>query len=211
MNIEAALMLTLSAAVFLFVPGCGGQTPEAGNEAAGRDAEQAQEAPTENSLEDTEEPPVVVLETNRGDIALRLMPDAAPKAVENFTGLVRKGYYDGVIFHRVIKDFMIQGGDPLGTGMGGDSLWGGPFEDEVTADIKFDRPGLLAMANSGPNTNRSQFFITTDETPWLNMRHTIFGEVISGMEVLRDIENTPTDARDRPVEEKKINRAYVRD
>ena len=209
MNIEASLVFALSAAALLLVPGCSGDAPGDGGETAREDAAQASVA-DETGGEDMQQP-VVVLETNRGEIELELMPDAAPKAVENFTGLVRQGYYDGVIFHRVIKDFMIQGGDPRGTGMGGDSLWGGPFEDEVASEITFDRPGLLAMANSGPNTNRSQFFITTAETPWLNMRHTIFGEVISGMEVLRAIENTPTGAHDRPVEEQRINRAYLRD
>ncbi len=153
--------------------------------------------------------PVVILQTSRGDIHLRLMPETAPRTVENFVGLAEKGYYDGIIFHRVIKDFMVQGGDPQGTGMGGDSLWGGSFEDEFDEDITFDRAGLLVMANSGPNSNRSQFFITTAETPWLNMRHTIFGEVVSGMETLKAIENSPTGRGDRPVEEQKINRAYI--
>lgn len=154
--------------------------------------------------------PVVVLETNQGDIELRLMPEVAPKAVENFIGLVQKGYYNGVIFHRVIKGFMIQSGDPEGTGRGGNSLWGKPFEDEVKPEVTFDRPGLLAMANAGPNTNQSQFFITTAETPWLNMRHTIFGEVVSGMDTVREIENTPTGAADRPYQEQRIIRAYLK-
>ncbi|MDD5519148.1 MAG: peptidylprolyl isomerase, partial [Candidatus Omnitrophica bacterium] len=120
---------------------------------------------------------IVVLETNQGSIEIRLMPEAAPKACENFTKLVEKGYYNGLIFHRVIKDFMIQGGDPTATGAGGESIWGKPFADEVTPGVKFDKPGSVAMANAGPNTNGSQFFITTAATPWLNMRHTIFGEV----------------------------------
>jgi len=129
--------------------------------------------------------PIVVLETTQGIMELKLMPDVAPRACENFMKLVEKGYYDGLIFHRVIKQFMIQGGDPTGTGRGGQSIWGEPFEDEVRQDIKFDRPGLLAMANAGPNTNGSQFFITTVPTPWLNMHHTIFGELISGWDVLK--------------------------
>ncbi len=122
----------------------------------------------------------VVLETNQGNIEIKLMPEAAPKACENFIGLAEKGYYNNLIFHRVIKGFMIQGGDPTGTGRGGESLWSEPFEDEVSADVGFDRKGILAMANAGPHTNGSQFFITTAATPWLNTRHTIFGEVISG-------------------------------
>lgn len=153
---------------------------------------------------------IVILETNQGVIEIRLMPEAAPKACENFITLVGKGYYDGLIFHRVIKGFMVQSGDPAGTGMGGESIWGEPFVDEVSPDLKFDRPGLLAMANAGPNTNGSQFFITLAKTPWLNMRHTIFGEVISGYEIVQQIENTATDASDRPFSEQKIIKAYLR-
>ncbi len=151
---------------------------------------------------------VVILQTNQGIIEIELMPQVAPKACENFTKLVEKGYYDGLIFHRVIKNFMIQGGDPTGTGTGGESIWGGPFEDEVRPDVKFDKPGLLAMANSGPNTNGSQFFITTAKTPWLNMHHTIFGEVSLGYELVQKIENTSTDSLDKPVTEQKIIKAY---
>jgi peptidylprolyl isomerase len=153
---------------------------------------------------------IAVLETNRGDIVIRLMPDVAPKTVENFVGLIGKGYYDGIIFHRVIREFMIQGGDPTGTGRGGQSLWGKPFEDEVKPEVRFDRKGLLAMANAGPGTNGSQFFITTVETPWLHMRHTIFGEVIEGYDVVEAIEQSPTGAMDKPQQEQKIVRAYVR-
>jgi peptidylprolyl isomerase len=138
------------------------------------------------------------------------MPDAAPKACENFTALVEKGYYNGLIFHRVIKDFMIQGGDPTGTGRGGESTWGKTFEDEVSSSVQFDRPGILAMANAGPNTNGSQFFITVVPTPWLTMRHTIFGEVIEGFDVVKKIENISTDAQDRPLEPQKIIKAYVK-
>lgn len=152
----------------------------------------------------------VVLETNQGTIEIKLMPDVAPKACENFIGLVKEGYYDGIIFHRVIKDFMIQGGDPSGTGRGGQSLWLKPFEDEVSPDVKFDRPGLVAMANAGPNTNGSQFFITTKPTPWLNMKHTIFGEVVSGYDAVQKIENTQTGPQDKPVSEQKIIKAYVK-
>ena len=153
---------------------------------------------------------IVILETNQGTIEIKLMPEVAPKACANFIGLVKKSYYDGTIFHRVIKNFMIQGGDPTGTGRGGKSIWGGPFEDEVTPSVKFDRPGLVAMANSGPDTNTSQFFIITTVTPWLNMKHTIFGEVISGYGVVEKIENTPTGSFDKPLSEQKIIKAYVR-
>ncbi len=157
-----------------------------------------------------EEKNVVVLETNQGNIEIQLMPEIAPKACENFRKLVEKGYYDGIIFHRVINNFMIQGGDPTGTGRGGESIWGKPFEDEVKKEVTFDKKGILAMANAGPNTNGSQFFITTAKTPWLNMRHTIFGEVISGYDVVEKIENTKTGAMDKPVEEQKIIKAYLK-
>ncbi|MBU1999236.1 MAG: peptidylprolyl isomerase [Candidatus Omnitrophota bacterium] len=152
----------------------------------------------------------VVLETNQGIIEIELMPDVAPKTCENFRGLIEKGYYDGIIFHRVIKKFMIQGGDPTGTGRGGESIWGRPFEDEVTPVAKFDAPGILAMANAGPNTNGSQFFITTVVTPWLNMRHTIFGKLTSGYDVIQKIEGTAVGASDKPVSEQKIIRAYLK-
>ncbi len=153
---------------------------------------------------------MVVLETNQGKIEIKLMPDIAPKACENFTKLAEKGFYNGLIFHRVIKSFMIQGGDPTGTGRGGESIWGKAFEDEFSPQVKFDRKGLLAMANAGPNTNRSQFFITVKETPWLNNRHTIFGEVTSGYEVVQKIENTQTGPDNKPVEDQKIIKAYLK-
>jgi peptidylprolyl isomerase len=152
----------------------------------------------------------IVLETNLGNIELQLMPEVAPKASENFSKLVEKGYYNGVIFHRVIKNFMIQGGDPTGTGRGGESIWGKPFEDECSPATTFDAPGILAMANAGPGTNGSQFFITTAKTPWLNMRHTIFGKVVSGYDVVQKIENAATDSQDRPVSEIKIGKAYLK-
>jgi len=153
---------------------------------------------------------IVVLETNQGNIEIQLMPEVAPKACENFEKLVEKGYYNGIIFHRVIKDFMIQGGDPAGTGRGGESVWGKPFEDEVSSEVTFDDVGILAMANAGPNTNGSQFFITTAKTPWLNMKHTIFGKVISGYDVVQKIENSPTSGSDKPVKEQKIIKAYLK-
>ncbi len=144
---------------------------------------------------------MVTIATNEGDIVVRLFPDVAPKAVENFLGLAKKGYYEGVIFHRVIKDFMVQTGDPTGTGMGGKSLWELPFEDEFHADHRFDKKGILAMANAGPKTNGSQFFITVKPTPWLNDRHTIFGEVVEGMELIEAISLAETGPRDKPVKD----------
>src|SRR4051794_9228586 len=138
--------------------------------------------------------------TNHGSIELELFDDDAPKTVKNFVKLARDGFYDGVIFHRVIQDFMIQGGDPTGTGTGGP---GYTFEDEFN-DRKVVR-GALAMANAGPNTNGSQFFIvTTGEAPWLDGKHTVFGEITSGMEVVDSIEATETGAGDRPVEDARI-------
>ncbi len=134
------------------------------------------------------ERPSVVIETTAGTFEVILFQDIAPKACENFMALANKQYYDGTIFHRVIPHFMIQGGDPQGTGAGGESIWGKSFEDECHKEYAFDKPGLLAMANRGPHTNGSQFFITTANTPWLNMKHTIFGEVIHGYDVIQKIE-----------------------
>jgi peptidyl-prolyl cis-trans isomerase B (cyclophilin B) len=143
--------------------------------------------------------------TTHGDIKLELFDEDAPKTVQNFRDLAGKGFYDGLIFHRVIKDFMIQGGCPQGTGTGGP---GYTFEDEFN-DHKVVR-GALAMANAGPNTNGSQFFIvTTDAAPWLDGKHTVFGQVTDGMDVIDTIESQPTDARDRPREEARIERLQV--
>jgi len=142
------------------------------------------------------------MHTNHGAIELELFDEDAPKTVENFRKLAADGFYDGVIFHRVIRDFMVQGGDPTGTGTGGP---GYQFEDEIN-DRKIVR-GALAMANAGPNTNGSQFFIvTTPEAPWLDGKHTVFGRVAGGMETVDAIEGQPTDARDRPIESCSIER-----
>jgi cyclophilin family peptidyl-prolyl cis-trans isomerase len=135
---------------------------------------------------------VATMKTNMGDIEIKLFENLTPKTVENFVGLAKKGYYNGVIFHRVIDQFMIQGGDPTGTGRGGQSIWGKSFEDEIVPSLVFDKPGYLAMANAGPNTNGSQFFITVVPTPWLNGHHTIFGEVIGGMDVVYAISKVQT-------------------
>ena len=178
---------------------------------------------------------VAILHTNMGDISIRLFPEKAPKAVENFTTHAKNGYYDGLIFHRVIKDFMIQGGDPLGTGIGGESIWGHSFEDEFDLELR-NYCGALSMANAGPNTNGSQFFIvqatevpagmlsqmegladrgfptevtenyrTVGGTPWLDYRHTVFGQVFAGMDVVHAIAAVETGANDKPVSDVVIN------
>ena len=167
----------------------------------------------------------VDLNTNKGTVSLLLFPELAPKTVENFIGLAKENYYDGIIFHRVIEDFMIQGGDPTGTGTGGESIWEEQFEDEFSPYL-FNLNGALSMANSGPNTNGSQFFIVTapevpgqmmdqmegagypDEvikayrehggTPWLDQRHTVFGHVVDGIDVVNDINKVETNPKDKP-------------
>ncbi|MBO0460319.1 MULTISPECIES: peptidylprolyl isomerase [Enterococcus] len=172
-----------------------------------------------------EKGPKALIKTNRGDITVKLFPELAPKTVQNFVELAKKGYYDGVIFHRVIPDFMIQGGDPTGTGMGGESIYGESFEDEFSREL-FNLRGALSMANSGPNTNGSQFFIVNNTnvpenmlsqlegagfpneiieayknggTPWLDFRHTVFGHVLEGMDTVDDIANAQRGPQDRPV------------
>ncbi|XIO58795.1 peptidylprolyl isomerase [Enterococcus faecium] len=173
----------------------------------------------------SEKGPKAVIKTNRGDITVQLFPELAPKTVQNFIELSKKGYYDGVIFHRVIPDFMIQGGDPTGTGMGGESIYGESFEDEFSREL-FNLRGALSMANSGPNTNGSQFFIVNNTnvpanmfgqlegagfpseiieaykgggTPWLDFRHTVFGHVLEGMDTVDEIANVQRGPQDRPV------------
>ena len=175
-----------------------------------------------------EKNPLVTVHTNQGDFTLELFPEVAPKTVENFITHAKNGYYDGVIFHRVIEDFMIQGGDPTGTGMGGESIYGRTFEDEFSREA-FNLYGTLSMANAGPNTNGSQFFIVTAKqvpaqmlkqlkdggwpeeiveeyakvggTPWLDHRHTVFGRVVEGMDVVLKIEGVKRNAQDRPLED----------
>ena len=156
---------------------------------------------------------IAVLETTQGKIELELYPDVAPLAVENFTTHIKNGYYNGIAFHRIIQNFMIQGGDPTETGRGGKSIWGKSFKDEFK-DKTFDRIGILAMANAGPHTNGSQFFITTALTPWLNGRHTIFGQALpSSMDTLKKLNNVATSGRrggDRPLERQEIIKAYIK-
>ena len=152
-------------------------------------------------------PSIATMHTSAGPIEIELFEEDAPKTVENFRKLSGDGYYDGLIFHRVIKDFMIQGGCPEGTGTGGP---GYSFEDEFNEN-KVER-GALAMANSGPNTNGSQFFIvTTDAAPWLDGKHTVFGEVTDGMDAVDAIEGTPLGGGDRPVDDQKIERIELSD
>lgn len=179
--------------------------------------------------------PTAVLKTNQGEIKIQLFPEQAPITVENFIRLAQKGYYDGTIFHRVISDFMIQGGDPEGNGTGGESIWGHPFEDELSREL-FNIRGALSMANSGPNTNGSQFFIVQNKnmpkryikqmepagypkeiihaykqggTPWLDGRHTVFGQVITGMDVVDKIAKSKKDKMDKPLEDITIESIQV--
>ncbi len=173
---------------------------------------------------------IAIMHTNMGDISIKLFPNEAPKTVENFTTHSKNGYYNGLIFHRVINDFMIQGGDPTGTGMGGESIWGCNFKDEFSPELHNIR-GALCMANAGPNTNGSQFFIvqakTVDQnllsqmkdipdsfpsdiveayeknggTPWLDFRHTVFGQVFEGMDVVDNIAGVKVGSADKPIED----------
>lgn len=179
--------------------------------------------------------PTAVLKTNQGEIKIKLFPEQAPMTVENFIRLAQKGYYDGTIFHRVISDFMIQGGDPEGNVTGGESIWGHPFEDELSREL-FNIRGALSMANSGPNTNGSQFFIVQNKnmpkryikqmepagypkeiihaykqggTPWLDGRHTVFGQVITGMDVVDKIAKSKKDKMDKPLEDITIDSIQV--
>ena len=157
----------------------------------GQDTGKVDSKQTQTKTE-SKEMTVAVIKTNMGTIEIELFANETPKTVENFTGLASKGYYNGVIFHRVIENFMIQGGDPTGTGRGGESLWGGKFADEIVPSLKHDIPGILSMANAGPNTNGSQFFITLVATPWLDGKHTVFGKVILGMDVVSAIGKVQT-------------------
>ena len=150
--------------------------------------------------------PAAVFETNRGTFRVELFTDLAPKTAQNFIDLAKKGFYDGVIFHRVIDGFMIQGGDPKGTGTGGP---GYTIPDEFGPGLKHDGPGVLSMANAGPNTGGSQFFITLVPTPWLDGKHAIFGRVISGMDVVEAIGKVKTGPQDRPVEDVVMNSVRI--
>lgn len=184
-----------------------------------------------------QEGPQAIIQTNLGTIKLQLFDKQAPKTVKNFIELAKKEYYDGVIFHRIIPDFMIQGGDPTGSGAGGQSIYGENFEDEFSSEL-FNLQGALSMANAGPNTNGSQFFIITNKnlpenmisqmqeagypleiveayknggTPWLDFRHTVFGQVIEGMDIVDTIEKVPTGPQDRPVDDVIIDSIEIKD
>lgn len=182
---------------------------------------------------------IAIMKTNRGTVKIRLFPDKCPKTVENFTTHAKDGYYEGIIFHRVINNFMIQGGDPTGTGRGGESIWGNSFEDEFDIDLHNIR-GALSMANAGPNTNGSQFFIVqagvvdgnlmgqmemigdkmfpadciadykkVGGTPWLDFKHTVFGQVFEGMDVVDDIAGTKVDLMDKPFDDVVIEKIEI--
>ncbi|ORZ37307.1 putative peptidyl-prolyl cis-trans isomerase-like 1 [Catenaria anguillulae PL171] len=151
----------------------------------------------------------VVLETSMGPITVELYWDHAPRTCRNFYELAQRKYYDGVKFHRIIPNFVIQGGDPTGTGRGGASIYGGKFEDEIHKDLKHVGAGICSMANSGPNSNGSQFFITLAPTKWLDGKHTIFGRVSAGMSVVQRLSRVETDASDRPRVDVKIMSARV--
>ncbi len=139
----------------------------------------------------------IQIQTTKGTIEAELFSEQAPKTVANFMTLAKKGFYDGIIFHRVIPDFMVQTGDPTGTGRGGP---GYTFQDEFSPELKHDKPGVFSMANSGPNTNGSQFFITEAPTPWLDKRHSVFGRVTGGQEIVHSIAKAPRDSDDKPIE-----------
>ncbi|KAH3757955.1 peptidyl-prolyl cis-trans isomerase CYP18-2 [Pelomyxa schiedti] len=151
---------------------------------------------------------VVVFETNMGRFSVELYWDHAPRTCRNMYELSKRGYYDDVVFHRVIKDFMCQTGDPTGTGKGGESIYGTTFEDEITRQLKHTGAGIIAMANSGPNTNGSQFYVSLAPCPWLDGKHTIFGRISTGMMTIKRLGNVQTDIHDRPLSEVKIIRSY---
>jgi len=151
---------------------------------------------------------IAVIKTNMGTIKLRLFPDKAPKSVENFLGLIGKKYYDGIIFHRVIPGFMIQGGDPKGNGTGGESLWGGQFDSEISKDLSHVR-GALSMANAGPDTNGSQFFIVQKDSTFLDGGYSIFGQAFEGMDIVDKIVNVKRDGSDKPLSPVKMEKVTV--
>eukprot|EP00879_Flechtneria_rotunda_P009405 GHRR01009847.1.p2 GENE.GHRR01009847.1~~GHRR01009847.1.p2 ORF type:complete len:159 (+),score=37.89 GHRR01009847.1:145-621(+) len=153
------------------------------------------------------EAPQIQVDTSMGSFTVELYYKHAPRTVKNFTELARRGYYDGTKFHRIIRDFVIQGGDPTSTGRGGESIYGGKFEDEIHPELRHTGAGILSMANSGKDTNGSQFFITLAPTPFLDGKHTIFGRVCAGMGVVKRLGNVQTDATDRPTTDVKILRA----
>ncbi|PWW29737.1 peptidyl-prolyl cis-trans isomerase B (cyclophilin B) [Cytobacillus oceanisediminis] len=230
--------------LMLILAACGTSTEKETDNANGSEQEetktenQASETPDSfpqltEEVQDNER--LVEMQTSKGNIKIKLFPEQAPKTVENFIKHSEDGYYDGLIFHRVIKDFMIQGGDPQGTGMGGESIYGQAFEDEFSNQL-FNIRGALSMANSGPNTNGSQFFIVQNTTvdpslkeqmekagypediikayekggtPWLDHKHTVFGQVVEGMDVVDSIAAVETAEQDKPVEDVVIEKIEV--
>jgi peptidylprolyl isomerase len=162
----------------------------------------------DDNVTEVQEVEVAVIETTHGTFEIDFYPESAPLAVENFKTHTSNGYYDHVRFHRIIPGFVIQGGDPSGTGTNGESIWGKPFADEIDERLKWDRRGLVGMANHGPNTNGSQFFIALAPTPWLDGRHTIFGTVVSGMEIIDAIEKVGSETG-VPSEEVRIKKAHL--
>lgn len=239
MNFRLIVMVLTSV---LFLAACGtGSDLKGGNSGTDETEKSAQNEKLDASdfpqltTEVQENETLVEMETSMGTIKIKLFPEYAPKAVENFVTHSKNGYYNGLIFHRVIKDFMIQGGDPKGTGTGGESIYGKPFEDEFSNRL-FNLRGALSMANSGENTNGSQFFIVQNSTldpnmkgdleeaeypkeiieayekggtPWLDFRHTVFGQVIEGMDIVDNIANTKTGENDKPVEDVVIKNINV--
>ena len=230
--------------IILLLSACGTGSNEEGKGTNGSESEQGKTEQTEQQVS-TEYPQltneilpnekVIEMETSMGMIKIKLFPEYAPKAVENFITHSKDGYYDGVLFHRVISDFMIQSGDPQGTGMGGESIYGQPFEDEFSTKL-FNLRGALSMANSGPGTNGSQFFIVQNSnlspdlkkqmeeagypaeiieayekggTPWLDHKHTVFGQVIEGMDIVDKIASVEVGERDKPVEDVIIKKIKV--
>lgn len=193
--------------ILLFFLGCAHQPAVSTANVSEAEKKSLQESSIVKQSKIKESPTVVKIkiETNQGNILTELYPDKAPKTVENFVKLTNQGFYNGIIFHRVIPDFMIQTGDPTGTGMGGP---GYQFQDEFS-DLRHDQPGILSMANSGPGTNGSQFFITEVPTPWLDNRHSIFGKVTEGMDVVRNIARVPRDAKDKPLEDVVMKKVTV--
>lgn len=185
---------------------CGGENSEETGDAKNESTKTQLEERINNLMDiGQNEKLIATIKTNMGDIEIKLFPNEVPKTVKNFVGLAEKDYYNGVIFHRVIEGFMIQGGDPSGTGSGGSSYYGGTFEDEFSQKLRHDSPGVVSMANRGPNTNTSQFFITLKATPWLDGKHSVFGEVVNGMDVVRKIEKVETNDKDRPVNDVVMN------
>jgi len=160
-------------------------------------------------IPETEQPPLINISTTMGDFIVELYWDHAPKTCRNFAELCARNYYNETKFHRIIPDFMIQGGDPTGTGRGGASIYGQCFDDEIHPELKHAGAGILSMANSGPNSNNSQFFITLAPTQWLDGKHAIFGRIKDGMHVIKRIGSVETDSNDRPMDDVKILRAEI--